>query len=129
MATPAYAKFATRLLDIAAGEQDMTLVANALEKLQRLVLFDLLPAHERPRLIATAARYLAGSAPPIVWLAAVELAVATRDDRLRATVAAIASGTTRPSFTDHIDLGLWVRAAAQRALSAAAETSRAVSFA
>ena len=125
MASPAFAAFATRLLDMADDEQDPTRVANALAKLHHVVFFKLLPPGEMPRVVAITRRYLSGTYPPIVWLAAVELAAATGDEELRAMVAGIASGALHPTFVEGADLGLWVRSAAQRALLKRDDVSRA----
>ena len=129
MVAPAYATFAARLLDIAADPQDPVAAAHALGKLCRLVRFGLLPLSHLPRLVAITGQYLPGAAAPDVWLAAVEVAVATGDDQLRATVGALASGEVRPAFTENTDLASWVRNAAQSALLRADDPPRAAGFA
>ncbi len=124
--TPAFVTFTSRLLDIAAEDEDPAAVANALAKLHRLVFFNLLPPGARPRLLSITRRCLARTDAPIVWLAAIDVAVATGDYELRATVEAIASGKVERTLAGHRDLGLWVRSAAQRALSASGDWTRAV---
>jgi hypothetical protein len=120
MAIPALARFASdafnRVLELAANEEDAGRVANALATLHKIVFFDVLPPEDLSRVIQVAQARLASTEVPMVWQAAVELAVATRDPQLRSTVGGIASGAIQPAFSEREDLRLWVRSAAQRAL-------------
>jgi hypothetical protein len=115
-AVPAYATFATRLLDIAADEQDPVAAANALDKLCRLARYGLLPPGHLPRLAVIVRHYLSGADAKTLWSAAVEIAVATGDGDLRATVTALAAGEISPPFAEGADVALWVRNTAQSAL-------------
>ena len=124
MVTPAVAALSSRLLDVAATEQDPVRVANALTRLHALVFFDLLPHTDRPRVVAIAQALLAGAHAPAVWLAALELAVATGDEHLRTIVEGIGSGAIRPRFAEREDLTLLVCGVAQRALVRAGDWSR-----
>lgn len=115
MVTPALASFSSRLLDVAA-HGDPTNVARALTTLHSLVTFGLLPPPDYPRVVALARALVSDGQPPHVWLAALELAVATGDEQLRSTVAAIGAGEVRPPLARGVDLNLFVRSAALRAL-------------
>jgi hypothetical protein len=123
MVTPALASLSSELLDLAANG-DPTTVARALTTLHSLAVFDLLPPSDRGHVVALARAKLSDVQAPEVWLAAVELALATGDDELRAIVAAISAGEARLSLPRGIDLHLFVRSAARRALDRAADWTR-----
>jgi hypothetical protein len=49
---------------------------------------------------------MASTQAPMIWQAAVELAVATGDAQLRSTVEGIASGAIQPAFAERENLRL-----------------------
>jgi hypothetical protein len=118
MVTPALASLSSRLLDAAAVGEPAA-VARALTTLHSLVVFGLLPPPDRGRVVALARRWLSEGHAPEVWLSAVELALATGDEELRAMVTAIGAGEAQPSLPRDVDLHLFVRSAARRALEQA----------
>ncbi len=115
MVTPALASLSSQLLDLAA-DGDPTTLARALTTLHSLAVFGLLPPGDRSRVVAVARASLCDVPTPEVWLAAVELALATGDAELRAMVAAIGAGEAQPALPRGVDLQNFVRSAAQRAL-------------
>jgi hypothetical protein len=123
MATGALTRFASdafdRVLALAANGEDAGRVANALATLHKIVFLDVLPPEELARVVEIAQARMASTQAPMIWQAAVELAVATGDAQLRSTVAGIASGALQPAFAEHKNLRFWVRSAAQRALGCA----------
>ena len=121
MVTPVLASLASHLLEVASDGREPAIVAKALTTLHALVFFDLLPPAERPRVVALARARVADTHDPAVWLAAVELAVATGDDQLRSMVAAVSAGAVVPALLGELDLHLFVRSAAQRALDHAGD--------
>jgi hypothetical protein len=120
--TPVLTRIASEALDgmlhRAARNEDATKVATALSALRSVVWFGLLPPEALARIVAVAGMRLTGPQAPIVWRAALLLAAATRDPRLRSRVADIASGDVQPALSHREDLRLWVRQAAQMALDA-----------
>ena len=123
MVTPALASLSSQLLDLAVNG-DPTTVARALTTLHSLVAFDLLPPEDRSGVVAVARERLCDVPTPEVWLAAVELALATGDADLRAMVAAIGAGEAQPTLPRSVDLHLFVRGAARRALHQSADWTR-----
>ncbi len=127
MVTPALASLTSQLVDVARNGGDPDSIANALTRLHALAFLDLLPSGDRPRIVDIVQARLSDTRCPTIWLAALELAVATGDQQLRSMVAAIGSGALQPASLDAVDVSLFVRSAAQRALNSAREWSMGVS--
>ncbi len=95
----------------------MTAVAGALSTLHKVVSVDGQPAGMLDRVVEVARRRMTTTNSVMVWQVAVDLALATGDEPLRAVVAQTAAGEVEPCFAGARQLRLWVRSAAQRALN------------
>jgi hypothetical protein len=120
MAIPALARFASdtfdRVLQVASGDRDASKVADALSTLQKIVSLDIHPPGMLDRVVEVARARMTTTDSPMVWQNALDLALTTRDRRLRGMVGQMAEGALEPPFSARRDLRLWVRSAAQRAL-------------
>jgi len=120
MARDALARFGSRAFPfvaaIARNHTEVMHVHGALGTLEQMVTTGVLSRVEQEEVCRVVSARMEGTQPAVVWRAAIRLALATGDRRLRTIVERIADATLAVSISDDSNSHEWIRREAQRAL-------------